>query len=155
MIDRNKIPVHILNSLGFNNLEKALKNVFDFNIKDADMIYVRAQGNQNEKELYKDDFRLYLKLYNTKVEIVIEDTREFGGMWRGAGGNLYLSIEDISEKHSPWNKGNDGNYYNFLIYLVSPEEVDFLKHEGALGKNEPAIENSLLILKKYLEKGKQ
>jgi hypothetical protein len=136
------LPAHILNSLGYNNLIQELQKVFEGQVE----IVSCHQDMDEDKDRY-DDFKLLMRYRNHLVLLWIGETRTEGMMHKGAGGWFSIRIpKESSFSLESWFQSKN------LISLVSPEEADYLKYEGSVGGNPQAVEKSLLILKKYLDR---
>ncbi|MDR0298483.1 MAG: hypothetical protein LBI13_00090 [Streptococcaceae bacterium] len=133
----NTLTEKTQDSLGFIHLSIALKNVFNLDILSTWLVQRRD-----------DDFDCFTEIEGKKVAFTIGDTRTEGMMFQGPGGAFGIALfskDDWGVIIAP-----NGDEYNFLHNFVSPEEADYLKHKGYHGKDENAIEKSLLILKRYL-----
>lgn len=136
------LPQHILDSLGYKNLSNAVKTVLGEKFQ-----VIEVKEDTRKGEVWYDDFKM-LGTYNSrKIILWVSETRAEGMMHRGEGGGIFILLP--SQFEFSWNE-----WYNSedLYDLVSPEDSYYLKHEGSVGANEQAIEKSLQILKKYLDK---
>ncbi|MBS7576931.1 MULTISPECIES: hypothetical protein [unclassified Enterococcus] len=132
-----KFPAKIKKSLGYKNLLIGLKSILKNQYKIIEENYYGEY----------DDFILYIEYNEIKTALQISETRTEGMMNYGPGGAFGIDVH--LENNDGYNADSKGNRYSPLYSYVSSE--DALVLEYARGRNLEDIENSLFILKKYLD----
>ena len=142
----------IKNSIGYINVNQALKDVFGSSIF---LIEYEEIGKGESDSVHKNDFRFIFKFKRWKFVLDILDTRIKGMMNSGnVGGRLSIFIQDFDniDDWAPY-RDNDGINYKYLRdeFLRESETWNFLRYEGTRGNNLETMKKSLQILKDYLD----
>ena len=137
----------IKNSLGYKNTIEALKNVFD----DKFEILLEQEGYHKGY----DNFDLAIKLSNGYLfDVGVAHTNEEGIYSTGPGGTFDIGIIDEADDAvgtTILSEVLDANIHGTLFkYKIQDENIlDFINHEGSLGRKVEWITETLEIFKNW------